>query len=530
MERKPDKPETFVENYRRALVNPTLQRALATATGKALDSRREAVAHVGEESWQRLRARARAVKEHTVENLDFYLAQLAENVERSGGHVSWAQTAEDARRYIVELAARRGAKVAVKSKSMMTEEIELNRALEAAGVEAVETDLGEYIVQLAGERPSHINMPAIHKTRGDVAELFTEKLGVETDGDIARMAGLARRVLRRRFAEAGMGITGVNYAVAETGTVVLVENEGNIRLTNSLPRVHVALMGIEKVIPRLEDLDVFLKLLSRSASGQKLCSYLSFLTGVKSSQSEEGPDEFHLVILDNGRTRMLADPHLRESLFCIRCGACLNVCPVYQKIGGHAYGWVYPGPIGAVLTPQMIGRGRAAALPFASTLCGACRDVCPVKINLPEMLLHLRHEIKEGEGAAASRGAQAAGNGHGNQQAFVAYAAGADVDAGARAFVTPLRERAADFLEHAVFRLWAAAMKSPLGYRVATRAARAAQALFGGRDGNGARAPRRAASRSLPRFAARPFRERWPELMRDAEGSRGGERSQDSRR
>lgn len=516
MERMPDKPETFVENYRRALVNPTLQRALATATGKALDSRREAVEHVGEEGWQRLRDRARAVKEHTVGNLDFYLAQLAENVERCGGQVFWAQTAEDARRYIIELAARRGVRVAVKSKSMMTEEIELNRALEAAGVEAVETDLGEYIVQLAGERPSHINMPAIHKTRGDVAELFTEKLGVEMDGDIAQMAGLARRVLRRRFAEAGMGITGVNYAVAETGTVVLVENEGNIRLTNSLPRLHVALMGIEKVIPRLEDLDVFLRLLSRSASGQKLCSYLSFLTGVKGSESEEGPDEFHLVILDNGRTQMLANPHLRESLFCIRCGACLNVCPVYQKIGGHAYGWVYPGPIGAVLTPQMIGRERAAALPFASTLCGACRDVCPVKINLPEMLLHLRHEIKEG--------------GHDNQQAAVAEAAGADVDAGGRAFVTPLKGRAAGFLEHTVFRLWAAAMKTPFGYRVATRAARAAQALFGGRNGNGARVQRPASSRSLPRFAARPFRERWPELMRNAEDGGGGERSHDSRR
>ncbi|HWW74157.1 MAG TPA: LutB/LldF family L-lactate oxidation iron-sulfur protein [Pyrinomonadaceae bacterium] len=524
MERKPDRPETFVENYRRALVNPTLQRALATATGKALDSRREAVEHVGEEGWQRLRDRARAVKEHTVENLDFYLARLAENVERSGGHVFWAQTAEDARRHIIELAERRGVRVAVKSKSMMTEEIELNRALEAAGVEAVETDLGEYIVQLAGERPSHINMPAIHKTRGDVAELFTEKLGVEMDGDIARMAGLARRVLRRRFAEAGMGITGVNYAVAETGTVVLVENEGNIRLTNSLPRVHVALMGIEKVIPRLEDLDVFLRLLSRSASGQKLCSYLSFLTGVKGSQSEEGPDEFHLVILDNGRTQMLANPHLRESLFCIRCGACLNVCPVYQKIGGHAYGWVYPGPIGAVLTPQMIGRERAAALPFASSLCGACRDVCPVKINIPEMLLHLRHEIKEGGHA------QADGSGNGNRQAFVADAVVADANAGGRAYAAPLRERAADFLEHTVFRLWAAAMKTPLGYRVATRAARAAQALFGGRNGSGARGTRPASSRSLPRFAARPFRERWPELKRNAEEGRGGERPDDSRR
>lgn len=509
-----DRPETFVENYRRALVNPTLQSALATATGKALDSRREAVAHVGGENWELLRARARAVKEHTVNHLDFYLAQLAENVERGGGRVFWAQTAEDARRYIAELAARREVRVAVKSKSMMTEEIELNRSLEAAGVEAVETDLGEYIVQLAGERPSHINMPAIHKTRGDVADLFAEKLGVERDEDIAQMAGLARRVLRRRFAEAGMGITGVNYAIAETGTVVLVENEGNIRLTNSLPRLHVALMGIEKVIPRLEDLDVFLRLLSRSASGQKLCSYVSFLTGVKSSPGEEGPDEFHLVILDNGRTGMLSDPHLRESLYCIRCGACLNVCPVYRKIGGHAYGWVYPGPIGAVLTPQMIGRERAAALPFASSLCGACRDVCPVKIDIPDLLLRLRHEIVEG--------------GHAETLPGDRQAADAGDAAGVPAFAPPFGRRAGGFVKRAVLKLWAAAMKTPRRYRMASRAARGAQALFGRRNRHGTRVlfvPRRSSSKDLPAFAPRTFRERWPELNRRAEGKRDTEQS-----
>jgi L-lactate dehydrogenase complex protein LldF len=468
-----DQPETFVENYRRALINPALQSALATATGKALNARHQALVDIGEERWEQLRARARAIKEHTVDNLDYYLEQLATNVERSGGHVFWAKTAADARQYIVDLAARKNVKVAVKSKSMMTEEIELNPALEAAGIEAVETDLGEYIVQLANERPSHINMPAIHKSRGDVADLFTEKLGVERNEDISEMAGLARRILRRRFAEAQMGITGVNYAIADTGTVVLVENEGNIRLTNSLPRVHVALMGIEKVIPKLSDLDVFMKLLSRSASGQKICSYLSFLTGVKTSPSEEGPDEFHLVILDNGRVEMLANPHLRESLFCIRCGACLNACPVYEKIGGHAYGWVYPGPIGAVLTPQLIGRERAAALPFASTLCGACRDVCPVKINIPEMLLHLRHEIKEA--------------GH----------------------VTSRLNRLTEFFERSVFRFWAAAIKTSFRYRIASRAAR-----------GGARVlsfPRWTRTREAPPLAKRSFRERWPELIESAE-------------
>ncbi len=511
---QPDRPETFAKNYRRALANPSLQTALATATGKALGARRLAVADVGEADWEGLRTRARAIKEHTVENLDLYLAQLASNVERSGGHVFWAQTAEDARRYVVELAARRGVKVAVKSKSMMTEEIELNPALEAAGVGAVETDLGEYIVQLAGERPSHINMPAIHKTRGDVSDLFHEKLGVDLGGDIAQMAGLARRVLRGRFAEAGMGITGVNYAIAETGTVVLVENEGNIRLTNSLPRVHLALMGIEKVIPRLADLDVFLRLLSRSASGQKLCSYLSFLTGVKTSAVEEGPDEFHLVILDNGRTGMLADPHLRESLFCIRCGACLNVCPVYQKVGGHAYGWVYPGPIGAVLTPQMIGRERAAALPFASSLCGACRDICPVKIDIPEMLLHLRHEIKEGVHAGDPPG--------GGHAASPDESERAGVEAGVSAFVPPLGSRAAGWLERAAFMFWAVVMKSPFRYRLAARVARAAQALSGkGKDGRRTLPLAPGSGRmSLPHFAQRPFRERWPELSRQAEENR----------
>lgn len=514
----PDRPETFAENYRRALINKTLQKALATATGKALESRRQAVAYMGEADWEALRERARSIKEHTIENLDFYLAQLAEKVESAGGRVYWAQTAEDARRYISDLAVKKDVKVAVKSKSMMSEEIELNSALEAVGVEAVETDLGEYIVQLARERPSHINMPAIHKTRGDVADLFAEKLGVERDEDIGRMAGLARSILRRRFAEAGMGITGVNYAVAETGTILLVENEGNIRLTNSLPRVHVALMGIEKVVPKFEDLDVFLRLLSRSASGQKLCSYLSYLTGVKESLNEEGPEEFHLVILDNGRTRILANKHLRESLFCIRCGACLNVCPIYQKIGGHAYGWVYPGPIGAVLTPQMIGRERAAALPFASSLCGACRDVCPVKINIPEMLLHLRHEIKEGEEDSLTS-VESDSKRTRNKERTAVYNSEDHKRWMSETLESEssvsLSERVANFFEKAIFRLWAMVMKKPYRYRAASRAMRIAQAALGRKNVDGQRTVtlrRRGESKNLPSFAARSFRERWPEL------------------
>jgi L-lactate dehydrogenase complex protein LldF len=508
-------PETFVENSRRALKNSTLQRALSNATGKAHGSRQQAIAQVGDEEWERLRGRARAIKEHTINNLDYYLKEFAEKIERAGGQVFWAADANEARRYITELARRKGISVAVKSKSMMTEEIDLNPALALAQVEAVETDLGEYIVQLAGERPSHINMPAIHKTRGDVADLFADKLHVERIEEIEGMAALARRVLRERFAEAGMGITGVNYAVAETGTIVLVENEGNIRLTTSLPGVHVALMGLEKVIPRFEDVDIFMKLLSRSASGQKMCSYVSFLTGVKRSETDEGPSELHVIILDNGRSEILSNPHLRESLYCIRCGACLNACPVYQKIGGHAYGWVYPGPIGAVLTPQMIGRERAEALPFASSLCGACRDVCPIKINIPEMLLHLRHEIKEGQDVAAHDGSHGVDIARGAASTPSTQRLTAEAHANGHSAVAGSGNRIAGLAERIAFKFWAATMKSARRYRMAVRLARLAQVVFGRRGTDGARSlpiPSWNRTRDLPPLAARSFRERWPEI------------------
>lgn len=465
--------QNFAEHSRRALANPPLQRALTIGTGKATSAREVARTELGQGYWEHLRDRAHAIKEDAINHLDFYLEQFAANVEHAGGHVFWAETAEEACAYITELAQRRGLKEIVKSKSMMTEEIDLNKALMSAGIEPIETDLGEYIVQLANERPSHINMPAIHKTRSDVADLFAEKLGVKRTEEISQMTALARRLLRAKFAGAGMGVTGVNYAIAETGTIVLVENEGNIRLTTSIPGVHVAVMGIEKVIPRFEDLDVFLKLLSRSASGQKMCSYVSLLTGVKSSPSEEGPDEFHVVLVDNGRTKILADEHLRESLYCIRCGACLNVCPVYRKIGGHAYGWVYPGPIGAVLTPQMIGLQQAAALPFASSLCGACGDVCPVKIKLPEMLLHLRHEINKSE--------------------------------------KPLSR---SLLERFGFKLWAIAMTGSRRYRAAASFARVVQRIVGRRNANGKRAlnvPRWSVTRDFPPVAAKSFSEQWVE-------------------
>jgi L-lactate dehydrogenase complex protein LldF len=395
----PDHDKTFAVRTRDALANAQLQNALRNATAKHASARSESLAEFASE-WEELRTAGKAIKDHTLQYLDYYLEAFATRVEQQGGKIFWADDAAAANAYITDVARRHGVSLAVKSKSMMTEEIDLNHAFAAAGIEAVETDLGEYIVQLAGERPSHITAPAVHKSRSDIAELFREKLQVECEAVPSEITAHARRELRERFAGAGMGVTGVNFAVAETGSIVLIENEGNIRLTTSLPRVHVAIMGIEKVIPRMSDLAVFLRLLPRGAAGQKITSYVSILTGCKPSQVDGGPSEFHAVILDNGRTQMLANPHLRESLNCIRCGACLNVCPVYQKIGGHAYGWIYPGPIGAVLTPQLLGREKAPALPFASTLCGACRDVCPVKINLPEMLIHLRHEINESSAGA----------------------------------------------------------------------------------------------------------------------------------
>lgn len=492
----------FRDNYRKAISNPQLQRALKLATGRFTVHRTTAVTDVGEE-WEGLRTRARQIKEQAIANLDRYLDQFSTNVERLGGKVIWAKDAAEANRYITQLALDRGVKLAVKSKSMMTEEVELNMAFIAAGVEPVETDLGEYIVQLAGERPSHIIAPAIHKTRGEIADLFTDKLHVQRTEQIEEMTAIARKVLRDRFAAAGMGVTGANFGIAESGTIVLVENEGNIRLTTSLPKIHVALMGIEKVIPRLEDLAVLLRLLPRSASGQKMSSYVSFISGVKSSATDEGPEELHVVILDNGRTGILANTKLRESLYCIRCGACLNTCPVYQKIGGHAYGWIYPGPIGSVLTPQLVGRERAAQLPFASTLCGACREVCPIKINIPDMLLELRHEIKEGGPTLVTlQSANRTDQGQSSAK---------DDSYNALSPVKRFRMRVAGVLEKFAFRIWAMTMRTPQRYNRAARLALLVSEGLGDPD-RGLPAPGWTRTRNLPQLAPRPFRELWPNL------------------
>jgi L-lactate dehydrogenase complex protein LldF len=383
--------ETFAENAKAALADEQLRGALRRATSLFGKKRLEAAKSL--DNWEELRTSARAIKDEVLLHLDRYLETFVANAEKRGAVVHWANDSAEANAIICKLGRDRGARTVVKSKSMTTEETHLNDALEAAGMQAIETDLGEYIIQLAHETPSHIIAPAIHKTKGQVAELFTSTLGMAPTDDVAQLTRTARATLRDRFAAADMGISGVNFGIAETGTIVIVENEGNIRLTTSLPRIHVAVMGIEKVIPRFADLDIFLKLLPRSGTGQRLTTYQSFITGKKRNALDEGPDEVHIVILDNGRSRMLAHPITRQSLACIRCGACLNACPVYQQVGGHAYGTVYQGPIGAVITPQLIGFEKTAQLPFASSLCGACREVCPVKIDIPQLLLHLRSEI-----------------------------------------------------------------------------------------------------------------------------------------
>jgi L-lactate dehydrogenase complex protein LldF len=422
--------------------------------------------------FERLRDQAREVKHQAIEHLDFYLAQFASNVERNGGKMHWASTGAEVCKIVVDIAQQAAAREVVKAKSMLGEEVELNHALEAGGIRAVETDMGEFIVQLAGERPAHIVAPAIHKTREDVCELFVKHLKAPRTLVPEELTAIARRALREMFQKAGVGVTGANFAVAETGTVVLIENEGNIRMCTTVPRVHIALIGIEKIIPRIADLGVFLRLLGRSGTGQKLTTYTSLLTGPR-RPGEDGPEEMHVVMVDNGRSKALADPKMREMLYCIRCGACLNTCPVYRKIGGHAYGWVYSGPIGALVTPEFAGIGQARELPFASSLCGACREVCPVKINIPDLLLHLRSAAQE-----------------------------------------QAPKRAESLLpERLMFRLWAWVMRHPVMYRLGSRLARWGQVLLV-RQGWIRRIPAYPASqwtkgRDFPALAPQTFRDRW---------------------
>ncbi len=396
----------FERDSASALKNQKLQGALRNATDRFRTVREKATGEI--KDWENLRIKAREIKKHTVEHLDQYLEILEENIMKAGGTVHWAKDGNEACSIILDIARSNNVRSVVKSKSMATEEIELNHALEGAGIKVVETDLGEYIIQIAKERPSHILAPAIHKTKEDIAKLFAEKLNTEPGLEPEKLTNVAREKLREEFLSADMGVSGVNFAVAETGTIVIVENEGNARLSTTVPRIHVALMGIEKIIPRFEDLSTFLSVLFRSASGQKMSAYVSFITGPRRKNDMDGPEEFHLVIMDNGRSEILAHEETRESLHCIRCGACLNACPVYRKVGGHSYGWIYSGPIGAIITPQLLGIDKAPDLPFASSLCGACRDVCPVKIDIPRVLLELRRRVKNNKRTRAGFGERVA--------------------------------------------------------------------------------------------------------------------------
>lgn len=377
-----------------AIRNANLQEALGRVTEGISFLRHLAFQDLPE--YEKLRTQARRIKEETITHLDSYLKILKERVEGNGGTVHFAEDGAQACRYVIELAKRRKVKRIVKSKSMTAEEIDLNHALEEAGLEVIETDMGERIVQLAGEKPSHLIGPAIHKTKEEVAELFVRWLKLpEPPRDVQALTHLARNALRNAFLSADMGITGVNFAIAETGTVVLVENEGNIRLTTQLPPVHVALMGIEKVIPSLDDLLVFLALLPRSGTGQKLTSYISLLSG-SSGRLSEGNREFHLVIIDNGRSRLRNDPDLRETLYCIRCGACLNICAPYQGVGGHVYsGRTYMGGIGCAWEAGVRGLKAAARFNGLCTTCARCTEVCPVKIDIPWLNTIIRHQAQK---------------------------------------------------------------------------------------------------------------------------------------
>ena len=387
----------FDEKIHATLANPRLQLAVYTATGRLIEKRRKAITPDACPDYQELRSHANDVKRHTIEHLDHYLEEFERNVRAHGGQVIFCKDAPEVADFVLSLAKERRARLIVKSKSMTTEEVDLNERLEHHELESVETDLGEFIIQLAHERPYHIVAPVLHKTREQVADLFTERLGVPRETVIEKQTMIARSVLREKFLAADIGISGANFLVADSGAVVLVENEGNARLTTSAPKIHIAIAGIEKLIPRAQDLGVFLKLLGRSATGQPLTVYTSFLSGPRRKDEIDGPVEFYVILLDNGRTKVLADREKRQSLYCIRCGACLNHCPVYRKIGGHSYPWIYSGPIGAILTPQFLGVSHEPGLPFASSLCGACAEVCPVKIDIPKILLELRSEVKKSE-------------------------------------------------------------------------------------------------------------------------------------
>ncbi len=387
--------EHYKSEARKALNDSVLLDALADVQERL--GKGTALAYQNLPEGPELRYKAHDIRMHAIENLDILLETLAENLHKNSGKVLFAEDARAAVNYCLNIAQQHNVKQVVKGKSMVTEEIGLNTALTEAGIEVTETDLGEYIIQLAGETPSHIIAPAIHKTREQVGKLFADKLGIPYTNDPPVLTQAARKALRQKFLSADMGISGCNLACAESGHITTVSNEGNIRMATTLPRVHVAFMGMERVVAKLEDHDVLFRLLARGAAAQHMAGYVSYIGGPRLPGQVDGPEAFYLIIIDNGRTKILADKEFREILCCIRCAACLNVCPVYGKIGGHSYGYTYSGPIGTIVTPLLIGINRAKDLFLGETLCGACKDACPVNIDIPRMLLALRAKVAEGD-------------------------------------------------------------------------------------------------------------------------------------
>jgi len=407
-------PTDFRERARTALEDPKLRKSFRGAMD-FLQNKRIGQFPDGDEL-ERLRDLGEAIRQHALANLPSLLVQLEATLTAAGVQVHWAETADEANQIIHRIAQSRQARNIIKGKSMASEEIELNHYLEERGIACLESDMGEYIVQMAGEKPSHIVMPAIHKTRADIGELFEKNIpetGYTEDVDTLIQTG--RRALRQAFVDADIGLSGVNFAAADTGTLWLVENEGNGRLSTTVPDVHIAIMGMEKVVAKLEHIVPLANLLTRSATGQAITTYFNLISGPRRAGELDGPREVHLVLLDNGRTQAYADEQLRSTLQCIRCGACMNHCPIYARIGGHAYGTTYPGPIGAIISPHLLGLDKTADLATASTLCGACGEVCPVRIPIPQLLIRLRTEANRnpkevvehplrGQGAKFSRG------------------------------------------------------------------------------------------------------------------------------
>ncbi|MCH2143892.1 MAG: LutB/LldF family L-lactate oxidation iron-sulfur protein [Phycisphaerales bacterium] len=473
----------FKQDIRSAIADVELRGALARAQEQVNSKRSKAVDAIAGD-WESMREKARSIKAWTLEHLDEQLELFESNATRNGIKVHWAKDPDSACSLVKDICSQADARSVIKSKSMVTEEIGLNAVLEASGMEVVESDLGEWIVQIAGETPSHIVAPAIHRSRKSVHALFEKTLQRSIPDDAESMTMVAREVLRKAFLRADVGITGVNYLIAETGSFLVLENEGNQRLTTSLPRVHIAIAGLEKVLPRLADLDLFLRMIGRSGTGQVVTTYQNLFSGPKQDPAEDGPEEMHMVLVDNGRSEMLASERRRQTLQCIRCGACLNICPVYRQIGGHAYGSVYPGPIGSIFTPPVAGLHQASQLPYASSLCGACRDVCPVKIDIPAVLLDLREEI-------------------------------AGDDAQKRDAETDLKVRR----ETPAFRHWARAMHSPTRYRIAGFFMRCAAGIASRTTVLDRFIPPLAAwrsERSVPRPEGDTFRNRWKARGRQA--------------